>query len=156
MNIQLMCRYVLPISWKRRIGKHNCMICLVYRTRLAFLMLAYVFFLLWKGQDVENGCLPLPNSQTRKLLTFSPWPYCLRASFSLPPPQKNCRKAGAGVYRCSRVKRPSFIITNIIPKKLFIAPCFIFYIFYVSTSFIFHVCYPKLFVVSYPLFYVNV
>ena len=64
---------------------------------------------------------------------------------------KNCRKAGAGVYRCSRVKRPSFVFTKHHPKKLFIAPCFIFYIFYVSILFIMYLHNPKLYVVSYPI-----
>ena len=69
-------------------------------------------------------------------------------------PPKNCRKAEAGVYRCSRVKRPSFILTKTLPKKLFIAPCFIFSIFYVSSSFIMYLHNPKLFVETYPLIFV--
>ena len=36
--------------------------------------------------------------------------------------EKIVEKAGARAYRCSRVKRPSFIIINIIPKKLFTPP----------------------------------
>ena len=68
---------------------------------------------------------------------------------------KNCRKAGAGVYISSRVKRPSFVLTKHHPKKLFIAPCFIFYIFYVVSLFIMYLHNPKLFVVSYPKYFVE-
>ena len=67
----------------------------------------------------------------------------------LGSPPKNCRKAGAGVYIGYRVSAHLIHSHKFSTKKTFHA------MFYVSTSFIFHVLYPKLFVVSYPINYVE-
>ena len=68
---------------------------------------------------------------------------------------KNCRKAGAGVYigygvYCHLIHSHKFST-----KKTFHATSSVFYIFYVSISFIFHVLYPKLYVLPYPLYFVE-
>ena len=68
---------------------------------------------------------------------------------------KNCRKAGAGVYIGYRVYCHLIHSTKFSTKKTFHATSFVVYIFYVSTSFIFHLLYPKLFVVSYPIYFVE-
>ena len=72
-----------------------------------------------------------------------------------PPQKKNCRKAGAGVYIGYRVYCHLIHSHKFSTKKTFHATSSVFYMFYVSTSFIFHVLYPKLFVVSYPINYVE-
>ena len=86
-------------------------------------------------EKTEVACMRKHVGGIQKLPSTPSHIYFLTGNFRNSSP-KNCRKAGAGVYRCSRVKRPSFVFTKHHPKKLFMAPCFIFYIFYVSILFI--------------------